>query len=185
MGSCGVFIKRKEDAVVEKIWYSILTSLNNIGYVGRMSVEVDGKDSIKSIEEVYRYENGRWLLRNNRIVCDMKEITAYEYPFSDESLFSGKYLMMYVPTQEVLGWDDSPMYEWMGRGDSLTGTFIIEDKFERGEMLLRFVEDYLRLNPNDIFYNEQDWYYTKDDIDKIIEKKVDPETWHCINPAEI
>lgn len=179
MGLSGLFLKRKEDVVVEEIWNSILTAMNNAGYVGEMWIDVDGKRSIKSSEEVYRYENGRWISKNNRIVCDMKAITVLEY------LFSEQYLMMYLPTEEELKRDEGSWFEWMGRGGTLFRAIVIENISGRGEMLLRFVEEYLKLNPDDIFYDDLKWYYTKDDIDKIIEKKVDPKTWYCINPAEI
>lgn len=108
-----------------------------------------------------------------------EQVTVYEYRYSD------KYLMMYLPREEELKWNEGAWFEWMGKGDSLFRAILIENISGRGEMLLRFVEEYLKINPHDIFYDDLDWYYTKDDIDKIIEKKVDPETWYCINPAEI
>lgn len=47
-------------------------------------------------------------------------------------------------------------------------SIVVFDRFyDREDMLLRFLQAYLKICPNDLFYAEQGWLYTKADIDRI------------------
>ena len=52
---------------------------------------------------------------------------------------------------------------------------IIEDIYECEKILLDFLYEYFKLNPEDYFYNELKWYYTYDDIARIKQNEFDPD----------
>ena len=50
--------------------------------------------------------------------------------------------------------------------NNLTEIVIIED-IKYSEMILEILHKYMQIHPDTIYYTEMDWYYTKEDIDKI------------------
>lgn len=60
-------------------------------------------------------------------------------------------------------------------------TIIIEDIEECEKILLDFLYEYFKLNPEDYFWNELDWYYTYDDIMRIKQTEFDS-SWCYKNP---
>ena len=52
-------------------------------------------------------------------------------------------------------------------------------------MLLNFFHEYFELLPDDIFKGELDYLYTKEDIDRIYEKEIWSEIWHCLDPKTL
>ena len=65
---------------------------------------------------------------------------------------------------------------------NITSVIDIEDISECEEMILLFLKEYFKYYPNDYFYNELDWYYTKKDIDEAF-KKGDFHEW-CYKPTQ-
>ena len=74
------------------------------------------------------------------------------------------------------------MFDWIKKGACLNQIISIEDFNNCEDMLLRFVYEYMKLSPNDIFYDELDWYYTKADIDKIVSNSFN-KNWCYILPT--
>lgn len=58
---------------------------------------------------------------------------------------------------------------------------IIEDISDCEKILLDFLYEYLKLNPEDYFYDEEEWYYTYEDIERIKKNVFDP-AWCYKNP---
>ena len=61
----------------------------------------------------------------------------------------------------------------------------IEGSGNRGFMYLNFLHEYFKLFPEDIFKGEADYLYTKEDIDRIYEKEIWLENWHCLDPKTL
>ena len=47
---------------------------------------------------------------------------------------------------------------------------LIEDITDSEESILKILHKYLYIHPSEVFYAEEDWFYTKEDIDLIYEK---------------
>lgn len=63
-------------------------------------------------------------------------------------------------------------------------SIIIVDRFyDREDMLLKFLHAYLEIFPDDLFYAESDWYYTKADIDRIVSMPYNW-SWCYMRPSE-
>lgn len=71
--------------------------------------------------------------------------------------------------------------DYVLKDQSLMRTILIEDVSGCSRILLDFLYEYLRLNPEDFFYDELEWYYTYEDIVNIKQKEFDP-IWCYKNP---
>lgn len=60
---------------------------------------------------------------------------------------------------------------------------IIEDIGDCRKILLDFLYEYFKINPNDYFFDELDWYYTPEDIARLKQKEFD-ELWCYKNPND-
>ncbi len=60
-------------------------------------------------------------------------------------------------------------------------SIIIENFSGCEKILLDFLFEYLKLNPEDYFYDELKWYYTYEDVVRIKQQKFDPD-WCYKNP---
>lgn len=61
----------------------------------------------------------------------------------------------------------------------------IEGYGDRAFMYLNFLHEYFKLFPDDIFAGAADYLYTKEDIDRIYEKEIWSEIWHCLDPKTL
>ena len=61
----------------------------------------------------------------------------------------------------------------------------IEGYGDRAFMYLNFLHEYFKLFPDDIFAGAADYLYTKEDIDRIYEKEIWLENWHCLDPKTL
>lgn len=146
MGLSGIFLKRRQEIDYPQIMEDIIQILNDIGYIYYCERE---KGTIESIN--YEYDCFRvnvWETENSE-----KQWLMYIYGKEDERL--------------------KPTFDWIRKGAELNRVIIIEDFSRCEDMLLRFAHGYLKRFPEDIFFDELDWYYTKVDIDTIIKKPFD------------
>ncbi len=60
---------------------------------------------------------------------------------------------------------DQDNFKWID--SDLNQVINIEDISGRIDMILKFLHKYFKYYPNDYFNNELDWFYTKEDIDRI------------------
>ena len=58
---------------------------------------------------------------------------------------------------------------------------VIENFSDCEKILLDFLYEYFRLNPNDYFFDESNWFYTYEDIIKIRQNEFDID-WCYKNP---
>lgn len=85
--------------------------------------------------------------------------------------------LMYVYSDDV----DYERFDMVQKGGKLIRIMNIENFSECEKMLLDFLYEYLKLNPEDYFWDELDWFYTYEDIVKIKQREFDP-NWCYKNP---
>ena len=71
-------------------------------------------------------------------------------------------------------------FDWIIPGGKLIHIINIEDFDSCEKLMLDFIYEYLRINKNDIFWDEQDWFYDYNSIKSIKSKEFDNE-W-CYKP---
>ena len=71
-------------------------------------------------------------------------------------------------------------FDWIIPGGKLIHIINIEDFDSCEKLMLDFIYEYLRINKNDIFWDEQDWFYDYNSIKCIKSKEFDNE-W-CYKP---
>jgi hypothetical protein len=64
-------------------------------------------------------------------------------------------------------------YDFIIENGKLNRVVIIDEFHGSEKILLDFVYEYLKLNPNDIFWYDMDWYYSLDDIEIINGREFD------------
>lgn len=72
-------------------------------------------------------------------------------------------------------------FNWIAEGAKLIRVMIIEDISDCEKILLDFLYEYLKINQEDYFYDEEEWYYTYEDIERIKKNAFDP-AWCYKNP---
>lgn len=77
--------------------------------------------------------------------------------------------------------DCTDRFDWIAEGAKLIRVMIIEDISDCERILLDFLYEYLKLNPEDYYDDEEEWYYTHEDIVRIKQREFDP-TWCYKNP---
>lgn len=159
MGLSGGFLKEKREIEYPQIMEDVIQIVENIGYIHLCCERYQGTREGKF--RIYYY--------------DYFTINILE----DEN--SEKEFLMYIFGKEDEKYDST--FDWIRKGVDLTHVINIEDFSGREDMLLRFAHEYLKKFPNDIFYDELDWYYTKEDIDEIMKRPFD-KNWCYKNPKD-
>ena len=77
--------------------------------------------------------------------------------------------------------DCEDMFDWVLDKGELIRAVVFEKISGREKMLLDFVYEYMRMNPDDYFYAEGDWYYTSEDIKRIKEKEFETDWCYKIH----
>lgn len=160
MGLSGIFLKRRQEIEYPQIMEDVIQMVENIGYIHRRCERYQGTTKGKS--EKYEYD--------------------YDYFTINiiESEHSEKEFLMYVEGKED-GFE--PSFDWIRQGADLYRIIYIENFQDCEDMLLRFAHEYLNKFPNDIFWDDLNWYYTKEDIDEIMKRPFDKD-WCYKNPKD-
>ena len=77
---------------------------------------------------------------------------------------------------------ESIQFNWIG--EKLNLIILIENISECEDMVLEILFEYLKFHPDDIFYNEMEWYYTKRDIDEIYLKPSKKDWCYHVNGSK-
>lgn len=153
MGSAGFILREKGKNVFEETLENVKISLKRAGYI-----------------YLYEYQKGN---------CKGIEYECHTISVRENDTSENGFLMyIYGPDD-----DDSEEFDWIRKGICLNDVVFIENFSDCEEMLLNFVDEYLKICPEDIFWNELDWFYTYEDIVKIKQKEFNP-YWCYENPHE-
>lgn len=60
---------------------------------------------------------------------------------------------------------EDDIFSWVT--PNLYAAILIEDIFDSEDSILKILHMYLKIHPDEYFYAETDWFYDKDDIDRI------------------
>ena len=77
-------------------------------------------------------------------------------------------------------YDYDEKFDWIAPGEKLIHIINVEDFYLCERLMLDFIYEYLPINKNDIFWDEQDWFYTYDSIKTIKNREFDKD-W-CYKP---
>lgn len=153
MGLSGIILKKKENTDIYKLISDVKKAAEEAGLEPRInSILSDSLDE----EGVYTTAN-----------------IANTY----EDVLGAQQWLMYIYSND----DCMDRFDWIVMEGQLIRAIIIEDIGECEEILLDFLYEYFKLNPEDYFWNELDWYYTHDDIARIKQREFDS-AWCYKNP---
>lgn len=71
--------------------------------------------------------------------------------------------------------DGYDKYDWILEGGHLINAIIFDRIEDCEEILLDFLYEYFKMNPEDYFLVYEDWYYTYNDIVRIKQREFDPD----------
>lgn len=120
------------------------------------------------------------LICHDDIENSRNERGEYQYTAISVMDNSQRGFLMYVYNQSDDIFDTE--FDWIQPGRKLNQIVNIENFHDCEDILLDLVYEYLKRNPNDIFYDECDWFYTYEAIKRIKQKKFDPD-WCYQSPS--
>ncbi len=86
-----------------------------------------------------------------------------------EDIPEARQWLMYLYSDD----DCTDSFDWIAEGEKLIRVMIIEDISDCERILLDFLYEYFKRNPEDYFYAEEEWYYTHEDIVRIKQTEFD------------
>ncbi len=147
MGLSGLILKRKENADIHRLIRDITLAAEQADLQPRINTD----------------------LRNTR---GGGVYTTGNIADSYEDIPEARQWLMYLYSDD----DCTDRFDWIAEGEKLIRVMIIEDISDCERILLDFLYEYLKRNPEDYFYAEEEWYYTYEDIVRIKQREFDP-TW--------
>lgn len=144
MGTSGFVLKKKENADFEKLIFDVKTAAYQACLISHIESEL--YDSM----DVGVYVHGN--IAN----------TFDEVPGAQQWL-------MYIYSD---GYDDE--YDWLISEGNVFRVIIFDRIRHCEEILLDFLYEYFRRNPEDYFWCGDEWYFTFDDIARIKQREFDP-----------
>lgn len=150
MGSSGSLLKRKDDIVIKQLIDDISTAVIRANLHIKMNEKVFSEDR----------SNFKYVTFNIYDTKKEDDILLYLFNISDE--------------------DYDEKFDWIIKGGKLVHVINVEDFDSHEKLMLDFVYEYLSINKNDIFWDEQDWFYDFNAIRYLKEEKFDSE-W-CYKP---
>lgn len=153
MGLSGIILKKKENIDIYKLISDVKKAAEEAGLEPRINSILSG-----SLDEEGVY-------------------TTANIANTYEDVPEAQQWLMYIYSND----DCMDRFDWIVMEGHLIRAIIIEDIEECEEILLDFLCEYFKLNPEDYFWNELDWYYTHDDILRIKQNEFDS-AWCYKNP---
>ena len=155
MGLSGILLKKKEKFDFDKLIYDIRCAANEASIIC-----LDGMEYEKNNNGTYEYVT--FVLKDTEVETDNQFIM---YVYNDvHNMVDGMFNFI----------DDKNNY--------LQFIYIVD--FWSCKMLLNFIFEYMKLNLDDIFYDELKWHYTFTDIEKIAKSENFDSEWCYKNPRE-
>lgn len=74
---------------------------------------------------------------------------------------------MYIFERPKPKYMEDDVFSWIS--PNLYVAILIEDLFDSEDSILEILHEYLQIHPDEYFYTEENWFYNKDDIEKIYE----------------
>lgn len=150
MGSSGSILKKREDIHIERLIEDINTAAIKANLCIYMNDKVFSKDN----------SDFEYVTFNIFDAEKKQEILLYLFSISDD--------------------DYDEEFDWIIKGEKLLHIINIEDIYTCEKLVLDFIYEYLCLNNNDIFWDEQNWFYDYNSINLIKKREFDNE-W-CYKP---
>ncbi len=153
MGTSGFILKKRENIEIYQLIHEVKAAADRAGLLSPIDPEIQ-----EWAGEVYAMGS---------IANTFEEIPGAEA------------MPIYIHSADDEKYDDQ--YDWLVEGGRLNNAVFFDFVGNCERILLDFLYEYLKSNPEDYFLCEGDWYYTFDDIARIKERGFDP-MWCYIDP---
>lgn len=130
MGVSGSILKRREDIDIDQLINDINLAANRAGLKITMDEKVYSKDRREFKYVTFNIFDSN---REQDVLLYLFNVSKYDY---DEE------------------------FDWIAPGGKLIHIINIEDFDTCEKLMLDFIYEYLSINRKDIFWDEQDWFYT-------------------------
>ncbi|MCM1325528.1 MAG: hypothetical protein NC094_00310 [Bacteroidales bacterium] len=157
MGLAGILLKKREFVNVWKIVNDLEASALQAGLAFRKGIDYEETE-----DESFHYLSANIADTFAEAECQ-QQMLMYIYDISED--------------------DSLQEFDWIEKGKNLIQIVNIEDFRGCEKILLDFLYEYLKRNPEDYFWNEREWYYTFDDITRMKRNEFDP-AWCYKNPRK-
>lgn len=155
MSLSGILLKSKEEFNFDKL-------INDIKYAANQSniIYLEGMEFEKNDDGIYEFMT--FVLQEND-QDDDRQFLMYAYNDTDEMV--------------------DGIFDFIDEKKNYQQCLNIEG-FKSSKTLLNFIYEYMKLNKNDVFYDELNWYYTFKDIENIAKNEIFDSEWCYKKPNE-
>lgn len=98
----------------------------------------------------------------------------------DDEVEQGQRINFYIESVEEKYADDQA-FDWVLNGGKLYQVAYIEKIRNNKQIMFKFIHEYLKINPQDYFWVEDDWVYTLEEMERLSKLPFD-ENWCYKNP---
>ncbi|URZ16569.1 hypothetical protein [Clostridium felsineum] len=168
MATSGCILKKKDDYIVENSINDIKKSIFNA------KLKIRG-------ENIINHKNGEFCCLNLGIF-DHIAFNRSADDFGNEEVEQGQSLNFYIDEINE-SYTDMNEFDWVLKGDKLCKIAFIENVIDNEQIVFKFIHEYLKINPQDYFWVEDDWVYTFEDMEKLSKLPYD-ECWCYKNPND-
>lgn len=166
MGVSGFILKNRDKYLVENMMDNIKFVINKL--------------NLNMTTYLFKNEDGSFRYAEIGI-CDNTCLELDEEDIGDEDIDQGESFNFYVESIEKEGIDEKK-FDWLSKGSKLYDVAFVEKiRNYNKRIVFEFIYEYLKLNPKDYFWAEDDWVYTLEDMERLSQLPFD-ENWCSKNP---
>ncbi|MDS0527712.1 hypothetical protein NNC19_18645 [Clostridium sp. SHJSY1] len=167
MATSGCILKKKDEYIVENMVNDIKEAIS------KAKLHIRG-------ESRFNHQNGSFNYLNLGIFDDIA-FNLDSDDFGNEEVEQGQCLNFYISSidKEYIDYEE---FDWVAKGNKLCKVAFIENVIDNEKIVFKFVYEYLKLNPQDFFWVEDDWVYTLKDMEQLSKLPFN-ENWCYKNPS--
>lgn len=168
MGTSGYILKKKEKYVVENMTNDMKIAV----FKANLNM---GKPSIVN------HDDGSFYYLSIGISDDIAFNLDLDN-WGNEEVDQGQMFSFCINEIDEI-YEDDTEFDWVIKDAKLRRVGYIEEVRDSEEIIFKFIYEYLKLNPEDCLWVEEDWVYTLDDIERLSKLPFD-ECWCYKNPND-
>lgn len=169
MSTSGCILKNKDEYIVD----NMISNTKNAIFNAKLHMR-NGEIAYKEVDGKFDYLNLG--------VFDDTAFNLDPEDWGNEEIEQGQSLNLYIKSIDTECEHYYEEFDWVSNKSKLYKVAFIENVIDNEEIVFNFIYEYLKLNPQDYFWVEDDWVYTLEDME-LLNKLPFDENWCYKNPS--
>ena len=151
MGTSGYILKKNEYYVLEKIVEDVKNAVSKASLY-------------RNEENIQKYKDNRFSIYLS--VFDKTAFYLDDDDWGNEEVDQGQCFLFYIKCKDD-NYESETQFDWVVKDGKLRKVSYIEEIRGCEEITFKFIHEYLKLNPQDYFWVEDDWVYNLEDMERL------------------